>query len=257
MSKTAALSLVLVCILLKYANDYLVDLIDTNTPITPQRAAAAASGSGAGGVVVFTPDQLNSDKNVLLLALLGKVYDVTKGAKHYGPGGSYQFFVGRDASRAFITGEFSKDLNDNLDGLDDSQIAGLFEWLDFYEKTYTFLGYLNGRFYDKHGQKTAYYKELEVKKGRQAKAQKENKAFTDRFPSCNTEWTQAQGTVKVWCTKESGGVKRNWVGFPRLVYNPNTKSESCACVSESDLSHPSVKPYKKCDPKATTCQNVS
>ena len=80
----------------------------------------------------------------------------------------WSLVLGRDASRAFITGEFTKDLNDNLDGLDDSQIASLFEWLDFYDKTYTFLGYLNGRFYDKDGQKTDYYKELEVKKGRQA-----------------------------------------------------------------------------------------
>lgn len=31
------------------------------------------------------------------LAVLGKVYDVTKGRKHYGPGGGYSFFAGEYA----------------------------------------------------------------------------------------------------------------------------------------------------------------
>lgn len=30
----------------------------------------------------------------LYLSILGSVYDVTKGAKHYGPDGSYNYFVG-------------------------------------------------------------------------------------------------------------------------------------------------------------------
>ena len=33
------------------------------------------------------------------LALLGQVFDVSKGAQHYGPGGGYAFFSGKDASR--------------------------------------------------------------------------------------------------------------------------------------------------------------
>lgn len=30
----------------------------------------------------------------IYLSILGQVFDVTKGAKHYGPGGSYNIFVG-------------------------------------------------------------------------------------------------------------------------------------------------------------------
>lgn len=55
-----------------------------------------------------------------------------------------------------------------------------------------------------------------------------------------------QGLTKVWCTTESGGIKRTWSGYPRLVYNPNNKVESCACVNEPDLNHPSVKTYSNC-----------
>jgi len=44
----------------------------------------------------------------LYLGLLGRVYDVEKGRKHYGPGGGYHFFAGRDASRAFVSGDFSE-----------------------------------------------------------------------------------------------------------------------------------------------------
>jgi predicted heme/steroid binding protein len=39
----------------------------------------------------------------LLLAIMGRVYDVTKGWDKYGPGASYHFFVGKDATRSFIT----------------------------------------------------------------------------------------------------------------------------------------------------------
>jgi hypothetical protein len=42
--------------------------------------------------------------------ILGSVYDVSSGAKHYKPGGSYHFFLGKDASRAFVTGDFVNDL---------------------------------------------------------------------------------------------------------------------------------------------------
>jgi len=38
-----------------------------------------------------------------------QVFDVTKGRKHYGPGGGYSFFSGRDGSRAFVSGDFTEE----------------------------------------------------------------------------------------------------------------------------------------------------
>jgi len=43
----------------------------------------------------------------ILLGILGSVFDVTKGRSHYGPGGGYHHFAGRDASRAFVSGNFT------------------------------------------------------------------------------------------------------------------------------------------------------
>lgn len=37
----------------------------------------------------------------------------------YGPGGNYNFFAGRDATRAFVTGCFQEDLTPDLDGVEE------------------------------------------------------------------------------------------------------------------------------------------
>lgn len=41
-------------------------------------------------------------------SILGEVFDVSKGAKHYGKGGPYEGFTGKDASRSFVSGDFSE-----------------------------------------------------------------------------------------------------------------------------------------------------
>jgi hypothetical protein len=81
---------------------------------------------GADGVRVFSPEQLaagspgggggaEAGDSPLLLAILGDVFDVSAGAQHYGPGASYECFVGRDASKAFVSGQFEGEgLTDDL-----------------------------------------------------------------------------------------------------------------------------------------------
>ena len=48
--------------------------------------------------------------NRVFLALNRKVFDVTKGANFYGPGGAYSNFAGRDASRGLAKGSFDEDM---------------------------------------------------------------------------------------------------------------------------------------------------
>lgn len=54
---------------------------------------------GKSNVMLFTKDELKKYNGVgnpeLYLAILGNVYNVTKGKNFYGPGQSYEFFVGQ------------------------------------------------------------------------------------------------------------------------------------------------------------------
>lgn len=51
-----------------------------------------------------------------------------------GEKGGYDFFTGRDASRAYLTGKFKDDLNDDVEDFTDEQFHGLMHWKDFYLK---------------------------------------------------------------------------------------------------------------------------
>ncbi|XP_048450118.1 neuferricin-like, partial [Rhincodon typus] len=102
------------------------------------------TAAGPASIRLFTKSELSrytGEKGSpgLYLAILGQVFDVKKGKKHYGPGGSYSFFSGRDACRAFVSGDFTENgLVDDVSGLSPSQILSLHEWLDFYKKEYIF-----------------------------------------------------------------------------------------------------------------------
>ncbi|CAG8981760.1 hypothetical protein HYALB_00013977 [Hymenoscyphus albidus] len=54
----------------------------------------------------------------ILLAINGTIYDVSEGRRFYGPGGSYKFFSGVDASRGFVTGCFDIDRTPDMRGVE-------------------------------------------------------------------------------------------------------------------------------------------
>ena len=105
-----------------------------------------------------------------------------------------------------------------------------------------------------------------IAEAKEKKAQKQD--GHQIFPPCNSEWSQEKGH-RVWCTKLSGGIKRNWVGVPRRLFMPG-QTERCACVKEygdslsgydgsdnsqrGDLGHPNLKEYEGCNKKATSCK---
>lgn len=220
---------------------------------------------------IFTVEELgkydgSGNSPGLYLAILGKVFDVEKGAQHYRPGGGYSFFAGRDATRAYVTGEFTDEgLVDDINGLESSALLGIDDWLHFYETEYTYVGKLIGRYYDKNGNPTEEYKSTR-RAIEQAKYDKMNlekeKAL---FPPCNSEWSREKGT-RVWCTNKSGGIERNWVGVPRKFFKPG-QEERCACVKNTgssssgsknndnrgDLDNPNLKEYPNCSPDAASC----
>jgi membrane-associated progesterone receptor component len=84
------------------------------------------------------------------LAVRGRVFDVTSGRNFYGPGGPYENFAGRDASRGLALGSFdeemlTKDLQgplDKLENLGPDEMEALRGWEERFEEKYLVVGKL-------------------------------------------------------------------------------------------------------------------
>ncbi|KAI6896639.1 hypothetical protein KC348_g17952, partial [Hortaea werneckii] len=102
----------------------------------------------------FTPPTLlpyNGTSNMpVYLAVRGRVFDVTPGKNFYGPGGPYQNFAGRDASRGLACGSFdadmlTEDLEGPLDKLEDlggEEMEALRGWEERFTEKYLVVGKL-------------------------------------------------------------------------------------------------------------------
>ncbi|NXH46649.1 NEUFC protein, partial [Dicaeum eximium] len=205
----------------------------------------------------------------LYLAVLGRVFDVERGRKHYGPGGAYSGFAGRDATRAFASGDFTPaGLVDDVSGLSPAELLSIHSWLSFYSANYEPVGKLVGRFYDENGAPTEALREAEAAIEEALKFQAESEQDKEQFPPCNSEWSSAKGT-RFWCSKQSGGVRRAWRGVPRRLQRPGWRQSRCVCVRSSgppwgqpassphgdtgDLAHPYLQQYEGCPPLAEQC----
>lgn len=222
---------------------------------------------------LFTKEQLakfdgSENSPGIYLAILGQVFDVSKAPQYYGPKGGYGFFAGKDASRAYVTGQFDDEgLIDDISGLSNSDYLGLDEWISFYHKDYKYVGKLIGRFFNADGSPTENYRQLQEWMLEAKEDQMSKDTEKKIFPPCNSQWSAEQGH-RVWCTQKSGGVERSWVGVPRRLFFPG-RTERCACVKDhgtslfdpksktdnGDLDNPHLKLYEQCtDPKASSCQ---
>ncbi|XP_011306236.1 neuferricin [Fopius arisanus] len=213
-----------------------------------------------GGEGIFDSQELakfSNPQDGLYLAILGRVYDVTGGEKHYGPGGGYHGFIGKDATLAFITGDFNGDLTDDISSLTNSQAKSIVGWIKFYDEKYVYKGKLVGRFYDENGNPTSEYHEFMRKVERADEADTIQEEMKKKFPPCNVEWKPEDGT-RVWCSLQSGGISRDWVGVPRLFFEEPSKPKSrCACVNlqSSDFHEHQAKfrEYQDCPKISSTC----
>ncbi|XP_053973776.1 membrane-associated progesterone receptor component 1-like [Hylaeus volcanicus] len=88
-------------------------------------------------------DGTGSDGRILL-AVNGNVYDCTRGARFYGPGGPYAAFGGRDASRGLATFslEAPKDEYDDLSDLNTTEMNSVKEWDEQFKEKYDYVGKL-------------------------------------------------------------------------------------------------------------------
>ena len=86
----------------------------------------------------------------IYFAVNGKVFDVSNGRNFYGPGGPYENFAGRDASRGLACGSFdedmlTKDLNGPLDDLKDlgsAEMEAMNDWEARFNEKYLVVGKL-------------------------------------------------------------------------------------------------------------------
>jgi len=222
-------------------------------------------------IKVFSKEELKKydgspDSPGLYLAILGKVYDVSKGKDYYGPGGGYAFFSARDGSRAFVTGQFDEEgLIEDTTGLPLQDYLGLKEWEEFYESDYTRVGVLEGAYYTATGDVTQAWKDLQKSISAASQDRESQDVEKQVFPPCNVEWSQDKGS-RFWCTTKSGGIKRNWVGVPRRLFYPG-RDERCACIrstgppstdpgassDKGDLENPHLKEYAGCAPDTYEC----
>lgn len=71
---------------------------DTFEPLINLVVTSLSLSSSTGRL--FTKDELSKftgiDNSGVYLAIIGQVFDVTKGRKHYGEGGGYHFFTGNN-----------------------------------------------------------------------------------------------------------------------------------------------------------------
>jgi len=88
----------------------------------------------------------NDPKTPILIGVQGRVYDVSRGAQFYGPGGAYGNFAGRDASRALAKHSFEEtmfsDEPDPLTDLTPAEGETLREWQGHFEGKYDHVGFL-------------------------------------------------------------------------------------------------------------------
>lgn len=200
---------------------------------------------------LFTPNVLSQYNGTrgrpILLAVMGSVYDVTKGHKHYAPGeGSYSFFAGKDGSRAYVTGKFDVDLHDDVSDFTPEQHYALLDWKKFYDnsKVYKFVGRVVGRFYDEAGTATPLLMMSQMK----AELYEKNKeSKLSDFPPCKVSWSKDQGG-KVYCDEGR---------YPRRVLQDLSMSgdlkERCACLETSEVTD-AVKMYDGCSAHSSSCK---
>jgi len=111
----------------------------------------------------------NGPDGRILVAVNGKVFDVTKGRRFYGPGGPYSAFGGRDASRGLATFSVvsSKDEYDDLSDLNTVEMESVREWEMQFTEKYDYVGRLL-----RPGEEPTNYSEEEEEGSQQEPAEK-------------------------------------------------------------------------------------
>lgn len=53
--------------------------------------------------------------------------------------------------------------------------------------------------------------------------------------------------------QQSGGIKRDWAGYPIQLFNQDTKTFTCVCAKKENFELPQLRPYETCDDAKRSC----
>ncbi|CAK4068081.1 unnamed protein product [Aphanomyces euteiches] len=173
------------------------------------------------------------DKPQLYLAILGQVFDVTAGKRHYGQDGAYRYFIGVDRSRAFSSGQMND--GDDVSTLSNKELLSVHKWLTFFasHKNYIRIGTVEGLYYDRYGHVQPIMQTIR-ERIRDALLQAEAEAQVER---CNMQWTAEAGATTVWCQDDEK--------YPRQY----GEDKMCGCFTPSEISMQALPLYKNCNDK--------
>ncbi|ODV88747.1 hypothetical protein CANCADRAFT_27975 [Tortispora caseinolytica NRRL Y-17796] len=77
----------------------------------------------------------------MYIAIKGVVFDVTRNQQAYGPGSSYNLFVGKEASIGLAKSSLNpEDLQGSIDDLTPEELGVLNDWFTFFSKRYNIKG---------------------------------------------------------------------------------------------------------------------
>eukprot|EP01084_Bolivina_argentea_P243794 408595_1 len=214
-------------------------------------------------VKMFTAEELSQYDGVknekIYLAVIGEVFDVTKGKNYYGPdAGGYSGFSAKDGSRAFAIGGFTeKELIPDITDLNPGQVISIYDWATFYRKDYIPVGKLIGFYYDEDGKPKDSRKKVEelILAGYLDKKKQED--MGKKYPRCNSQ-SGTKVRNRVWCSNMSGGIERGWTGVPRKFLDPTMGQgrTRCACVPKEEADDETrFQKYDEypCDDNANEC----
>lgn len=197
-------------------------------------------------------DSANSS-SIHYLSIVGHVFNVSAGRSYYGKGGSYSFFAGRDATRAFASGDFTeKGLLESAEGLEPAACLAIEKWRKFFmsHAKYEFLGYLEDSLYMNAATQTPKFAMLQLQEcagtGEIESIAARSKAF------CNTEWDLRTNIRRVWCGDEDSSDMA-----PRkalFATHDGGLKEQCMCIPIQQLaSRKDLLEYDGCDSRGLSC----
>ena len=143
-------TILIILIILYFARNIYNEFI--NNPSSPLDVSTEKESTIVEGK--FTPISLTKyngkDSPKIFIAVKNMVFDVTQGGAFYGPGGPYENFAGRDASRGLAKNSFDPDvltdINEPIDTLTDLTAVekeSLDGWEEHFENRYKVVGTLH------------------------------------------------------------------------------------------------------------------